>query len=110
MIRLLRNGNNVLYGPDAFVDHDSVKHFVLSDFKLENPITFIDTFQSVYFFIPEGFPSIIEINGVSSDTFRITTEVIEVNDCCKGFQVTSVIRNGIVICTGECEDVIDVEI
>lgn len=109
-LRLLRNGNNVFYGPDALSEKDSVKHFVISDFKLENSVYFLDTFQSVYFFIPEGFPSIIEINGISSDTFRITTEVLDMDECCTGYRVTSVLMNGIVICIGECEEVIDVEI
>ena len=110
-LRLLRNNKNVLYGPDAFIHQNSVRHFVLSDAELENQVEFIDSLQAIQIFVPTGFTSIIEIAGLGSETFNVTTEVLgDDNDCCHTYRLNSVLRNGQVICTGECEEVIDIEI
>lgn len=109
-LHLLRDGKNAVYGPDSFINKNGIRAFVLSSSALEEYVDFIDTFQSVGIFIQDGFPVILEINGVRADTFAITTVVTDTDGCCTGYQVTSVLRNGVLICEGTCEEIINIEI
>ena len=109
-LRLLRNGQNVLYGPDAFIVKDSVRSFVITSFDLERNVHFSDTFQSLFLYVEDSFPVVLELNGMRNDTFSVTTEISGMDECCTGYQLTSVLHNGEVICTGICEEVIDLEI
>lgn len=111
-LRLMRNGINAVYGPGAIIPQDSIKHFYLSAPYIDNYIDFMDTFQSVGILVSAHNPSILEIGQIRTDTFSITTETIPASGLCDcdEYRVTSILRNGQVICTGDCEEVIDIEI
>jgi hypothetical protein len=111
-LRLMRNGVNAVYGPGAIVHQDSIMHFYLSGLQDEQYVDFIDTFQSIGISVSANNPSILEIGHIRTDTFSITTETIPANGICDcdEYHIISVLRNGQVICTGECEEVIDIEI
>lgn len=111
-LRLLKDGQNVLFGPDALITRDSLRHYTLSGLsEFEEYIDYWDSLELFGIYIDENHPSILQIGTIRTDTFSITTEAGPKGHCgCMGYEVTSVLRNGEVICTGVCEEVIEVEI
>src|SRR4030095_6067198 len=99
-LRLVRNGQNALFGSSAFIEKDSVRSFVLTSFEFESPVEFLDTFQSISLYSEVGFPVILDINSIRTDTFSVTTKEISKSDCCTDYSITSISRNGMIICEG----------
>ena len=109
-LQLMRDGKNAVYGPDAYIEKDAIKIFILSEPLLDDEVTYLDDEQALSIYIREAFPVILEINGIRIDTFSLTTEIDEIGECCTSFLVTSVHRNDQIICEGECAEIIQVEI
>lgn len=109
-IRLLKDGKNALFGPDAFIVEDSISIYHLDHPEIESYFDLSDTLQTIQFWVEERSPIVLKLNSTRLDTFSVTTKVMD-NRCCPIIEVTSLIRNGQIICTEECEDlVIGVEI
>lgn len=109
-LRIMRNGKNALYGPDAFLTKSDLKHIIIVGQNTEEEnIEFDDSLQTITLYVSMQSPAILEIKNVSSDTISITSE-IDRQGCCDSPQITSVLRNGEVICEGLCAEIIELEI
>ena len=109
-LQLMRDGKNILYGPDAIITKDQLVVFSLIPNLYEGYLSFHDSTQTVSFYIEPHAPAVLEINGIRADTFTLTSEVTSMGECCNGYGVTSVSHNGQVICTQTCDEILQVEI
>ena len=109
-LQLLREGKNILFGPDPIIEKDQLVVFSLVPNLFEGSIGYLDSSQAISFYVYPNAPVVLEINGVRADTFTITTEVTSMGECCKGYTTTSVSHNGQVICAENCEEILAVEI
>lgn len=110
-IRILQDGKNVLYGPDAILTKSSIH--LTTDSSLpgqEDYILFNDSNETIEFGVHEYAPAFLKLSSIRTDTFTITTEAGPEKCGCANYTVTSVSRNGVIICTGLCEDVIVIEL
>ena len=111
-IKLLKDGENAVYGPDATISKDSFRYYIIYDSSIEyegRPI-FLDIEQALEIYIYADYLTILEINGIRSDTFSITTQITSLTECCRSYTTTSTFHNGNIICTGECDGILLVEI
>ena len=112
-IRLMRDGKNALYGPDAILTKSSIHLTTVNSLPgQEDYIAFNDAAETIEFSVHEYTSSFLKLSSIRTDTFTITTDFIDTNKSCScvDYMVTTVSRNGVVLCTGLCEDVIDIEI
>lgn len=108
----MNNDKNALFGPDAIIPLDDVKVYegLEKDFEQSYNI-YVDSIGAIQIFVSSYHPTILEIGSIRTDTFILTTEVISHGECgCHGYDVTSVTRNGEVICTGDCEEIMEIEL
>jgi hypothetical protein len=109
-IRLLRNGVNAIYGADAFIEKDSIYYYNEAIPGYQWDVRFFDSLEIISIDIYEARPAILFLDGIAKDTFSLTTRIRSVGECCVGYEVTSVSHNGQIICTGVCDEIIEVEI
>ncbi len=102
-IRLMHNGANAVFGPQAYIDQDSVE--LSPDYLL----FFMESSQSLLVSLKPNTPVIMTYTG-EIDTLTCTTNILSPNDCCNNYSLATVHRNGKLICSGNCEDIIDLEI
>ncbi len=108
-IRLVRNGMNAIFGPDAFIDRDSIR-ILHPDHNLPTYVViYVDSTQSLTLYLTPYQPLILASPG-RMDTLTCTTEVTDMNDGCKSYKLSSVQWNGQEICTDECGHLIEIEI
>ena len=108
--RLMRNQVNALFGPDAFLDQDSIHTYLAYSPGVTTPIEFIQEDQSISLFITEGAPVVLEINNTMRDTISMITALFGWDDCCQFYRPDTIFLNDSVICTGFCFAPIDLEI
>lgn len=109
--RLMRDGKNALYGPDAFLTKADVHQiFLHGPMNEEGYIVFDDSLQTIEFYASTEQNAILQIENITSDTISITSELVSKQRCCDEYQITGVLRNGEVICEGLCEGIIEIEI
>ena len=110
-IRLVRDGKNAVFGPDAFIDPEGIRLFTpfpgYPDF--DYPILLIDSTQSISMYLTPGNFQILSFPG-SSDTLTSTTIVTHMSECCATYKVATVQWNGQEICTNDCGEVFEIEI
>lgn len=110
-LRLVRDGKNALYGPDAFLTKDDLKHMKMVGTDLvEDYIAFDDSLQTIELYVFLETPSLLQIENFATDTISITSDLHSKEECCDEYHITSVLNNGNVICEGLCQGAIDLEI
>ncbi|MBC7885107.1 MAG: hypothetical protein H7X99_06510 [Saprospiraceae bacterium] len=111
-IKLLKDGKNAVFGLDPIISKDSIFYSIMVDSSivLDSRPIFQNIEQVLEIYVYADYPTILEINGIRSDTFSITTQVTSLTECCRGYTITTVSHNGSVICTGECDSILNVEI
>lgn len=108
--RLMRNQVNALFGPDAFLNQDSIHTYLAYSPGVTTPVEYKPEDQTISLFIAEGAPVVLEINNTIKDTFSIITTLIGMDDCCLFYRPDTVFINDSVICSGFCYLPIDIEI
>lgn len=112
-IRLVRDGKNAVFGPDAFIDHDSLRLFSPINYRdypdFNYSITFVDSTQSIIVYLTTTLPQILTFPG-SSDTLTSTSIITHMGECCATYKLSSVQWNGQEICIDECGNIIEIEI
>lgn len=109
-IRLMRNGQNALFGPDAFIHRNSIRYFITDPLERDYLIGFVEGTQSMSLYLIEGREHILEISNIRTDTLVSNMELTGMGECCPIYEFTSVTRNGQNICDLNCGEVIDIEI
>ena len=110
-LRLMRNGQNALYGPEAFINRDSLRYFINEPIERDYIIGFPENTQSITLFMEEGLEHILQISNIRTDTLVSTMEVTDMGECCHLYEFMNVTINGQVICDHQnCEDIIEIEI
>lgn len=107
--KLLKNGEDVVFGPNPLIDRDSIRAYALSIPQTERFVGRSDSLQFLSLYLGSA-PIVLELNGMPRDTFSYTSAVVDVGECCPVYEVRSITRNGEVICTGLCEEIIELEI
>ena len=108
--RLVRDGKNALFGPDAFIHHDSISYRRATSTGDGNFIYFNETNQTVFLFTFLETDYVLDIEGIREDTISITTEILSDKGCCPAIQLSIIRRNGIVICNQNCTEIVEIEI
>lgn len=110
-IRLMHNGENAVFGPDAFIDRASLRLFVphLNYPDTEYPITYIDSTQSIQLSIAVGQEQILAFPG-SINTLLNTYYTTQKDECCQKSILVSLMWNDIEICIEGCNELIDIDI
>ena len=106
----MRNQVNALFGPDAFLNQDSIHTYLAYSPGVTTPVEYRFEDQTISLFIAEGAPVVLEINNTIQDTFSIQTTLFGWDDCCQFFRPDTVFMNDLVICSGFCSGPIDLEI
>ena len=110
-LRLVRDGKNALYGPDAFLTKDDLKHMKMVGTDLvEDYIAFNDSLQTIELYVFLETPSLLQIENITTDTISITTDLHSKKGCCDEYLITSVLNNGNIICEGLCQEAIALEL
>src|SRR5688572_22073782 len=68
-LQLLREGKNILYGPEAIIEKNQLVVFSLVPNLFEGSIGFLDSSQAISIYIYPNAPVVLEINGIRADTF-----------------------------------------
>jgi len=108
-IRFTRNGQNAIFGPDAFISRDSIQYYITEPYASDFPITFHEDSQSVGLPIGGSLEYILQLSSIRTDTFIGTWTVIGMTECCAQYDLTNVHMNGQVICY-HCFEIIEIEI
>jgi hypothetical protein len=110
-LRLIRDGKNAVFGPDAFISVDSIRFSRIIDSSLiEGGFREYPDNGFLQFKIWKEGQYLLEIPGLVADTIIAR---LEENDegCCINTVVIDVRRNGVIICEENCEEeVIEIEI
>ncbi|MEP6795301.1 MAG: hypothetical protein ABJB16_13310 [Saprospiraceae bacterium] len=111
-LKLLKDGQNALFGPEASINRDSIK-FYLSN--LNDPydqfISYNDSTKTMDVFIGDTRTYILKIDNVRTDTIVGNTVVTGTGQCgCSSFQLIKVTMNGQVLCQDGCEEIIEVQL
>jgi hypothetical protein len=106
---LLKNGEDAVFGPNAIIASDSIHAYALSDPGTERFVGRSDSLRFLSLYLGSS-PIVLEVNGMPNDTFSFTSQIVEVGECCVTHEVTSILRNGQVICAGICEEIVEIEI
>lgn len=109
MFRLMINGEDAVFGPNATIHRDSIRAYFLTTPEIERSLSISDTFQFLSSLLGTA-PLLLEINNIRNDTFTFTSEWLGMGECCPIYEVNAILRNGQVICTGTCEEIIEIEI
>jgi hypothetical protein len=109
-LRFLRNGVSAIYGPNAFVHPDSLTLTICQNECYPNTIAYVEESDIVPISVRPGYLNLLTIPGIRTDTFTCKTRIASVGECCTGYEVLEVRRNGIIICTSMCNEIIDIEI
>lgn len=109
-LRLMKDGQNALFGPGAIVNIDSVEFYISEGFKYNFPIFYFDSTQSIGMYLDNGARYILELPGIQSDTLIANTIITEMGECCPTYKLSSVTRNGQTICLDNCSEIIVVEL
>ena len=108
-IRLVHDGKNAVFGPDAFIPRDSILVLSPDPRYLNFNVTFIDSTESMIINIFPNFPIILE-TPERLDTLTCTPIITERSDCCVQYSLSSIQWNGENICLENCADILDIEI
>ena len=109
-VRLVKDGHNAVFGPDATVDADSIRFYSPGVFQNEVPIYYNDVSLALDLYIEHGATYILEIKNVRSDTIIGMMEVTGMGECCEAYDFTNVTINGQVVCQAGCDEVIEVQL
>jgi len=110
-LRLTRNNQDALFGPDAFLNRDSIRITTDDDrYPMETFINYRDNTQMMSAYLHDGPIYFLEINGARIDTIEITTELVSRKGCCDDYDFTGIILNGETVCSKNCEEGIEIEI
>lgn len=109
-IRLMRNGQNAVFGPSAFLDRDSIRYFITEPLERDFIIGYPESTQTISLFMDEGNEHILQISNIRTDTFVSYMELTGMGECCPMYEFTSVTRNGQIICNLNCQEIIEIEI
>ena len=108
-IQFTRNGQNAIFGPDAFISMDSIQYFITEPYASDFPITFNEDSQTVGLPIGGSLEYILQLSNIRTDTFIGTWTVIGMTECCRQYDLTNVQMNDQVICY-HCFEIIEMEI
>ena len=110
-LRLLRDGKNAIFGPDAFISRDSIKYSNLDpDGSKAYPVTFNDSTQTIKLFIEDIYEYKLELGSIRTDTIEGITSIIDYDKCCATYELKYVYINGEIVCFDDCEEVVEVGI
>lgn len=110
-IRLMRNGKNAVFGPDAFIDRDSIRLFIPENGypDTEFAISFSDSTQSIRLSLEVLSAQFLAFPG-NIDTLVGNYLNTTPSECCATNELVSVLWNDEELCKDGCEEVINVEI
>ena len=110
-MRLVRNGKNAVFGPDAFISRDSIKYSNLDPAGTEAyAVRFIDSTQTIKLFIEDIYEYRLELGSIRTDTIVGITSVIDSDKCCATYELKYVYLNGEVVCFDNCGEVVEVSL
>lgn len=108
-IRLVHDGKNAIFGPNAFIDRDSILILSPDPRYLNFKVTFIDSTESMIINIFPNFPIIMESPG-RLDTLTCTTIITDRSECCVQYSLSSIKWNGEELCSDDCTEIFEIEI
>src|SRR5687768_3552917 len=77
-LRLIRDGKNAVFGPNAFINRDSIKYSNLDPAGHEAyPVRFIDSSQTIKLFIEDIYEYKLELGAIRTDTIEGITSVFD---------------------------------
>ena len=110
-LRILREGKNAVFGPDAFIARDSIMY---SNLDLPGSealqIIFHDSTQTIKFFIKDIYKYQLELGTFRTDTIEGITSVVSHGKCCVDYELKYVYINGEIVCFEDCGEAVEVEI
>ena len=110
-MRLLRDGKNAVFGPDAFISRDSIKYSNLGPAGTEAyAVRFIDSTQTIKLFIEEIYVYQLKLGSIRTDTIEAVTSVIDYDQCCSTYELKYVYLNGEIVCLENCGEVVEVSL
>ena len=111
-LRLMKAGKNAVFGPDAFIELDSI--FYYSGSFSEGSATYHafanEDGQSITLFLEDYSQYMIDLGSFGTDTFAAKILIINHEDCCPVYGMESLYWNGDKVCDHDCGSVVEVEL
>ncbi len=109
-IKWIKDGKNVLFGPDATFDRDSVRLYISDLQDHDYNISYNEITQTMDLGLLAGPKYILNFKNIRTDTFVVTNIVISMTDCCKQYKLSNATMNGQIICQDGCDDIIEIQL
>ncbi len=110
-LKLIKNGHNALFGPDANINRDSIQLFMQNNNGYEEFISFNDSTKTIDLFIGNQLKYVLRIDNIRTDTIIGSTVVSGTGQCgCSSYQFSNVKMNGQIICQDGCDEIIEVQL
>lgn len=115
-LKLLKDGQNALFGPGATINKDSIRFYLTDlggqyDHYYDHYISFDDSTKTMQVFILDQRAYVLKIENFRTDTIIGNSVVTSTGQCgCSSYQLTQVTMNGQVICQDGCEEIIEVQL
>ncbi len=110
--RVFKDGENALFGDTIRIPHDSIRFFVtITDTsRYDIPIEYNNSEQSILLSMEQNVSYILQIDSLTSDTFRVQAIPAGMDDCCKIYQLNSATKNGQAFCIEGCNAIFDIQL
>lgn len=109
-LKLLKDGHNALFGPDASINRDSIRLFVF-DISVDNYISFNDSSKTLDLFIGDSQEFVLKLGDFRTDTIIGQTVVVSTGACgCSDYKFSKVTFNGQIICQDGCNEIVDIQL
>jgi len=85
----MKDGQNALFGSNAFVNRDSVSFSVRDPFLEDVIVGFNETTKTINLFVEDGLKYVMEIKNIRTDTIIGTAVVTGFGECCESYQLST---------------------
>ena len=110
-LKLVKDGHNALFGPDASINRDSIRFFAQNNLGYDEFISYNDSTKTMDLFVVDQLDYILKIDNIRIDTFIGTTIVTSTGQCgCSSYQFLNVKMNGQIICQNGCDEIIELQL
>ena len=108
-LKLMKDGHNALFGPDASINRDSIQFFNSISIGNDDFISYNESTETMDLFIEDGWEYILKIENIRTDTIIGATIVTSTDECgCSSYQLTKLTMNDQTVCVDGCDEIIEV--
>lgn len=109
-VRYSQNGQNAIFGPNAFINRNSVTFIDIDQNGDPGDFMFIEKDSLIRIYLLSNHSYVLNLGDSRTDTFQQLTYLQPRGRCCPVTIALEVQMNGNLVCHENCEEVIGVEL